>query len=163
MTHPQAGILNRPPDHALFATLCFTSQDSAGARAAVERLRALLHAELRSDLAETTPSSDKSQPSADTGELGFEDHYDRYHLTVTIGFAQTAYAALGVAADDQPQDLIAIPWRQLGDNNVAKPDNGDVLLQICSDSVYINEHVLRRVEHELQVSHCSRNQLNRRR
>jgi deferrochelatase/peroxidase EfeB len=45
--------------------------------------------------------------------------------------------------------LIAIPWAQLGDANVTKPDNGDLLLQICSDSVYINEHVLRRIEHEL--------------
>jgi deferrochelatase/peroxidase EfeB len=30
-----------------------------------------------------------------------------------------------------------------------KPENGGVLLQVCSDSVYINEHALRRVEHEL--------------
>lgn len=34
-------------------------------------------------------------------------------------------------------------------DNPAKPDNGDVVLQICSDSVYINEHVLRRGEEEL--------------
>jgi deferrochelatase/peroxidase EfeB len=149
MTHPQAGILNRPPDHALFAALSFATTDTATVRAAVDRLRTLVHAELRSDLADTTPISDKSQPSAETGELGFDDGYDRYHLTITVGFAQSAYVALGVPADDQPQDLVAIPWQQLGDTSVLKSDNGDLLLQICSDSIYINEHVLRRVEHEL--------------
>lgn len=149
MNHPQAGILNRPPDHALFAALSFAGGNSAATSAAVEQLRALLQAELRSHLAETTPQSDKSQPSAETGELGFDDGYDRYHLTVTVGFAKSAYIALGIPEDDHPQDLIPIPWQQLGDANVVAPDNGDILLQICSDSVYVNEHVLRRVEHEL--------------
>jgi deferrochelatase/peroxidase EfeB len=149
MTHPQAGILNRPPDHALFVALSFASGDSPTARSAVEGLRSLIHAELRSDLDQTTPASDKAQPSAETGELGFDDGYDRYHLTITVGFAQSAYSALGVPEDEQPQDLIPIPWAQLGDTNVTKPDNGDVLLQICSDSIYVNEHVLRRIEHEL--------------
>jgi Dyp-type peroxidase family len=155
MNHAQAGILNRPPDHALFAALAFIGTTPAEVRAATERLRELIHHELRSDLAETTPASPKDQPSAETGELGFDDNYDRYHLTITVGFAKTAYDALGVPADQQPQDLIPIPWEQLGDQTadgartVAKPDNGDVLLQICSDSVYVAEHVLRRIEHEL--------------
>lgn len=149
MNHPQAGILNRPPDHALFAALSFTSSDATTARATVEQLRDLLAAELRSHLADTTPSSDKNQPSAETGELGFDDGYDRYQLTITVGFAKSAYTALGVQEENHPQDLIPIPWGQLADTNVAREDNGDILLQICSDSVYINEHVLRRVEHEL--------------
>lgn len=149
VNHPQAGILNRPPDHALFVALSVATGDSSTTRTAFEGLRSLIQAELRSDLAETTPTSDKSQPSAETGELGFTDGYDRYHLTVTVGFAKSAYTMLGVPEEEQPQDLIAIPWEQLGDPNVVKPNNGDVLLQICSDSVYVNEHVLRRVEHEL--------------
>jgi deferrochelatase/peroxidase EfeB len=147
--HPQAGILNRPPDHALFAALELTATNTSAARTAIAGLRALVEAELRSDLADTTPTSDKSQPSAETGELGFEDGFDRYHLTITVGFAQSAYTALGVPQDQQPQDLIPIPWSQLADTNVVNPANGDLVLQICSDSVYINEHVLRRVEHEL--------------
>lgn len=149
MNHPQAGILNRPPDHALFVAVSFAAGDSATARTAIENLRSLIHNELRSDLDETTPTSDKTQPSAETGELGFDDGYDRYHLTITVGFAQSAYNALGVSQENQPQDLIPIPWADLGDANVIKSDNGDVLLQICSDSIYINEHVLRRIEHEL--------------
>jgi hypothetical protein len=70
MTHPQAGILNRPPDHALFVALSLVSGDSPTARTAVEGLRSLIHAELCSDLDQTTPASDKTQPSAETGELG---------------------------------------------------------------------------------------------
>jgi deferrochelatase/peroxidase EfeB len=149
VSSPQAGITNRPPDHALFAALELATADAAEARQAVEALRALVHAELRSDLAETTPQSDKSQPSAETGELGFADNYDRYHLTITVGFSKSGYDKLGVAAEQQPQDLIEIPWGDLGDSNVVNPANGDILLQICSDSVYITEHVLRRVEHQL--------------
>src|SRR4051794_22290824 len=61
---PQAGILNRPTDHALFAALDLTTTDPATSHAAIERLRELIHKELRSQLDETTPSSPKEQPSA---------------------------------------------------------------------------------------------------
>jgi deferrochelatase/peroxidase EfeB len=108
----------------------------------------LLHAELRSDLADETPQTSKTEPPPETGELGFSDGFDRYHLTVTVGFAASAYEKLGVPANERPQDLIPIPWEQLGDKPDL-PDNGDLVLQICSDSVYIAEHVLRRIEHEL--------------
>lgn len=142
---PQAGILNRPPDHLLIAAYTFLTGDPASTRNAFERLRDLLHQELRSDLDDTTPASDKDQPSAETGELGFTDHYDRYHLTVTVGLAKSAFDKLGVAAEHHPQDLRPIPWTQLGDSPVSTPENGDVVIQACSDSVYINEHVLRRI------------------
>jgi deferrochelatase/peroxidase EfeB len=148
MSHAQPGITNRPPDHALFTTYSLTSADPAGAREAVELLRELLRRELRSDLDDTNPGSPKDQPSAETGELGFADGYDRYHLTINVGFSQTAYEKLGIPVDQQPQDLIPIPWAQLGDAP-QNPDNGDVLLQICSNSVYINEHVQHRIEEEL--------------
>ncbi len=148
MHHPQSGILNRPPGHVLVAALTFTTTDPTVAGQGVERLRELQRRELRSDLDETTPASDKAVPSAETGELGFDDGYDRAFLTITIGFAQRAYAVLGVPAEQQPQDLIAIPWDKLGDVP-QKPDNGDVVVQACSDSMYINEHVLRRIEEEL--------------
>src|SRR5205085_12250029 len=129
MSRPQAGITNQPPDNAIFASLAFTTIDAAGTRAALDQLRELLHDELRSLLADTTPQSDKNQPSAETGELGFDDGYDRYHLTVTVGFSKSGYDKLGVAEDQQPQDLIPIPWEQLGDANVESAENGDVLLQ----------------------------------
>lgn len=148
MHHPQSGILNRPPGHILVAALSFITADSAFARQGLERLRELQRRELRSDLDETTAESDKSVPSAETGELDFADGYDRAFLTITIGFAQHAYAVLGVPGEQQPQDLIAIPWDKLGDAP-QKPDNGDIVVQACSDSMYINEHVLRRIEEEL--------------
>jgi deferrochelatase/peroxidase EfeB len=156
--HPQAGILNRPPDHALFAALSITggaTTDPAQARAALEALRGLVHNELRSQLDPLPPDAPKDQPSAETGELGFADHYDRYHLTITVGLAKRAFELLGIAADEHPQDLRPIDWAKLGDEDpeagktVRRPDNGDVLLQVCTDSIYIAEHVVRRVEEEL--------------
>ncbi|MEA2235137.1 MAG: hypothetical protein QOD83_4953 [Solirubrobacteraceae bacterium] len=77
------------------------------------------------------------------------DHYDRYHLTVTLGLGAGAFEKLGTTPDDRPQDLRAIPWPQLGDATVATPDNSDVVMQACSDAVYINEHVFRRVAEQL--------------
>src|SRR4051812_9334017 len=86
MSQPQSGITNRPPEHLLVASLTLTTPDPATAGQAVERLRELVRRESRSDLDDTTPASPKDQPSAETGELGFADGYDRYHLTITTGF-----------------------------------------------------------------------------
>lgn len=147
---PQAGILNRPPDHALIAAYTLMSSDPVAVRDTLDaRLRGILHKELRSDLDDTTPASPKDQPSAETGELGFTDRYDRYHLTVTVGFGVAAYEKLGVPAANRPQDLIPIPWTDLADSPTATTENGDVVIQVCSDSVFICEHVLRRVGEEL--------------
>lgn len=148
MNHPASGILNRPPAHALLAALTLATSDPAVTRQALERLRDVQHRELRSDLDETTVDSDKNAPSPETGELDFADGYDRAYLTITVGLGKRTFDLLGVPSDQQPQDLVPVPWGALGD----APDtaeNGDVLLQVCSDSVYINEHVLRRVEEEL--------------
>lgn len=148
MTRPAAGILNRPPAHLLAASLTLIPSDPIAVRQALERLREVQRRELRSDLDETTAQSDKSVPSPETGELDFTDGYDRAFLTITIGLAKHAFELLGIPPDEHPQDLVPIPWDALGDvPEIAA--NGDVLLQVCSDSMYINEHVLRRVEEEL--------------
>lgn len=144
----QTGITNRPPDHALFLALTIIGTDPAAARETVEALRGIVQKELKADLDETTPASPKDRPSPETGELGFEDRYNRYELTITTAFGKGAYDKLAVPVAEQPQDLIPIPWPQLGDNP-RKGDNGDILLQICSDSAYVTEHVQRRVEEEL--------------
>ncbi|UUY01581.1 Dyp-type peroxidase [Svornostia abyssi] len=130
------------------ASLTLTPSEPAAVRQALERLRELQRRELRSDLDETTALSDKNAPSPETGELDFTDGYDRAFLTITVGLAKRAFELLGVVADEHPQDLVPIPWDMLGDTPEIAA-NGDVLLQVCSDSVYINEHVLRRVEEEL--------------
>jgi deferrochelatase/peroxidase EfeB len=156
MASPQSGILNRPPENAIVASFELSTQDPDSTRLAIERLRGVVTSELRSDLADTSPTSDKTQPSAETGELGFVDGYDRYHLTITVGFGKSAYDKLGIAQESQPQDLISIPWDKLGDqtpdgvHTVTNPSNGDILVQVCSDSMYVAEHVTRRVEHELR-------------
>lgn len=150
-THPQSGILNRPPGHALVFALTLTTNEPASTRQALEALREVQRRELRSDLDETTRDSDKNVPSAETGELDFSDGYDRAHLTITIGLGKRTFDLLGVPVDEHPQDLVPVEWSQLGDNPEI-PDNGDILVQVCSDSMYINEHVLRRVEEELSTS-----------
>jgi deferrochelatase/peroxidase EfeB len=142
---PQAGITNRPPEHLLVVALDMVGSD---ARKTIEDLRNLLRAELSSDLA---PAGDGASPPEETGELGFHDHYDRAHLTVTVGFSSTGYDKLDVTGDDRPQDIEPVPWDKLGDNpaELESAASGDLVLQICADNVYIIEHVLRRIEHEL--------------
>jgi deferrochelatase/peroxidase EfeB len=142
---PQAGITNRPPEHLLLATFNFAAAD---ARAALNALGSLVERELRSDLDAENPPEAKNQPSAETGELGFIDDYDRAHLTITLGISIRGFEKLGVAAAERPQDLREIPWANLVD---APPqsDFGDLVLQICADNLYICEHVVRRVEEEL--------------
>ena len=145
---PQSGVTNRPPEHCHIAVYRLETSDPASTREVLEELRRIEKAELRSNLDDQGPLSDKAAPSPETGELGFADRYDRGHLTITTGFGSGAYDKLGTAADQRPQDLIPIPWGLLGDSPV-QSDQGDLVLQVCSDDVYVCEHVIRRVEEEL--------------
>lgn len=145
----QSGITNRPPEHCVVAAFRVNTTEPLPTRNALEELRRVVSAELRSDLDSQGPDADKEAPSPETGELGFEDGYDRAHLTITVGLGPTAFDKLGVGAEDRPQDLVPIPWAELGDNPV-QPDQGDVVLQVCSDDAYICEHTVRRVEEELR-------------
>jgi Dyp-type peroxidase family len=140
---PQAGILNRPPEHLLLATLAFVEREAGAARSAVTSLANTVEAELRSVL---------DPPEVETGELGFADDYDRAHLTVTLGISEAGYECLGIAAAERPTDLRSMPWSELVDADqvpAAAPTDGDLVLQICADDLYICEHVLRRVQHDL--------------
>lgn len=145
---PQAGILNRPPEHVLLAAFTIQAGDSATALNIIEELRQIERRELRSDLDTQDASTAKDAPSPETGELGFADGYDRRHLTITTCFAHSAYVKLGTPTELMPADLIPINWAQLGDNP-QQPDQGDILLQVCSDDLYVAEHVVHRVEEEL--------------
>lgn len=144
--HPQTGILNRPTEHLLLASLTFTSTDPATNRTTLETVRELLRRELHSDIDDLTASTDKTVPSSETGELGARDGFNRAHLTVTVGFSTTAMAKLGIPADEAPADLVPLPWADIHDSPLIA-DSGDLLLQICADDPYVVEHVLRRVEH----------------
>ena len=131
MNHPQSGILNRPPGHLLLVALSFNSADVASRRESLEKLREIHRREHQSDLDDTTKDSSKDQPSKETGELGFEDGFDRRYLTITIGLAKSGYDALGVSSDEQPSDLRPIDWDKL-DDTPTKLENGDLVLQICA-------------------------------
>lgn len=147
----QAGILDRPRQHLLALALTLKTTTAADTAAALQRLRELESQELTSQLPSTPPLSEKNAPSADTGELGFESGYERYALTITTGFASRVYELLGVSSEQRPQDLIEIPWGDLGDQPTVDA-NGDVFLQVCSDSAVVNEHVLHRIQYELSAS-----------
>lgn len=148
---PQSGILNRPTEHLLVAALTFAGpREQVTCREIVEELRAIVHAELTSDLEEIDASADGSQVARETGELGFKDRWDRQHLTITVGFSAAGYDALGLPAGhaDRPADLIAAPWAQFGDP-VPPAGDGDIVVHVNSDNLYVTEHVLRRIEHTL--------------
>lgn len=146
---PQAGILNRPPEHVLFAAMSFPRPvDPAAAAQRLSALQDVIRRELHSDIDEITAATDPTSTSADTGELGPSDGFDRAHLTITVGYGTGAMDALAVPTEQRPGDLVPVPWEDFGDQpQVADP--GDLLLQICADDVYVVEHVLRRVEHSL--------------
>lgn len=148
----QAGITNRPPEHALVFALEIIVAEP---RAVVERLRAVVEAELRSDL-EDMIDAPEDAPPAETGELGFEDGFDRNHLTITVGFSLAGLTKLGLTAGEpnsaMPADLIDIPWDRLGDSAVRTRESGDMVIQACADSIYLVEHVLRRIESDLADS-----------
>lgn len=145
---PQTGITNRPPKHLLLAALSFRDRGTAAARAAVDALAGVVARELRSDLDDPNPPDQKDVPSRETGELGFADDYDRAHLTVTLGISAVGADALGITGDQRPADLRPIPWPALGDSPQIA-DSGDLVLQICSDDLFVCEHVVRRVEEEV--------------
>jgi deferrochelatase/peroxidase EfeB len=144
---PQSGIRNRPPEHVIVAALSLPTTP-ADAQAAVAAIRGIEAQELTSVLPSEDAQTSKSSTGPETGELGFANNFDRAHLTITTGFASSAFDKLGIATGNRPQDLIPIPWQQLGDSPT-QADSGDVLLQICSDDPYICEHVLHRTLYEL--------------
>lgn len=146
--YPQGGILTRPQGHLLLVSLAFVERGPDQARSALEALRGVVEKELTSDLDDMDSSTPKDVPSAETGELGMRDDYYRYFLTITLGISRSGFDALGLPPEEIPGDLIDIPWAQLGDTP-SDPAQGDLVLQVCSDNVYINEHVARRIEEEL--------------
>jgi Dyp-type peroxidase family len=144
---PQAGILNRPPQHLLLATFEFAGPNP---RATLESLRGLVERELTSELVvpdAPTPEDKKEEALAEPGELGFQSGYDRGFLTITLGISSSGFEKIGVAEADRPTDLRPIPWSDLGDPQPATA-SGDFVLQICADDLYVCEHVVRRVEAE---------------
>jgi deferrochelatase/peroxidase EfeB len=145
----QDGIITRAQEHLLVVALHFAgSPDPVTARAAVEDLREVIRRELAGDVDQIDAASPRNVPTSDSGELGYADDYDTADLTVTVGFSAGGIAILGVPPALQPSDLIPIPWAEFGDPTPAV-DDGHIVLQVGADSMYVVEHVLRRIEHTL--------------
>jgi deferrochelatase/peroxidase EfeB len=148
VSHPQPGVINPMPEHLILAAVDFAERTTDGARAALDGLAGVVGRELNADLDDPNPPEGKGRPSAETGELGFVDGYELRHLTITLGISAAGFDVLGVADDQRPADVRPIPWDKLGEIP-QNPAAGDLLLQICSDDLYVCEHVVRRVEEEL--------------
>lgn len=144
----QAGIIGPPPEHVLVAALTFTQRDPTNALAGLLKLQEVVRRELAADIDEIDPQSDPLSASVDTGELGVATEYDTTNLTITLGLASTAFAVLGIS--EVPTDLIPINWDWFADTPQNR-NQGDLALQICADSAYVVEHVLRRVEYTLSA------------
>ncbi len=147
----QAGISERPPEHLILAAINLTAADPAACHAAMERLRALVRAELHGEIADA---------ATETGELGYQSVHSHPTLTVTVGLSSSGYDKLGATTSDQrpldlhrmPADIIDSDTQIAGASRPAAfPGEGDVLLKISANDVFLTEHVLRRVEHELSA------------
>jgi deferrochelatase/peroxidase EfeB len=150
-TNLQGGILDPPPEHVLVAALSFAATDAPSCQAAFHNLRELVQRKLAADIDEIDPESNPAVPSADSGELGVDTGYDTTGLTITVGVSASGFQRLGIPGDELPQDLIPINWGWFSDTP-ANPNEGDLVLQICADSSYVVEHVLRRIEHDQAAS-----------
>jgi Dyp-type peroxidase family len=145
-TNYQAGIIDHPPEHALLVALGFVGSPApAAALAAVQSLQELVHRELAADIDEITAQTNRGAAFPESSELGVTDGYDTRGLTITFGISASGMTMLGVPAAQMPQDLIPVPWSRFSDSPT-NPNNGDLVLQVCSDSAYLIEHVLRRIE-----------------
>lgn len=144
----QAGITDPAPEHMIIVALAFQTSGPAACQATIINLREVVRRELAADVTEIDPDTPLTANNADTGELGVSTGYDTTNLTITVGFTVSGFETLGVPANEMPVDLIEINWAWFNDNptNAA---SGDLVLQICADSAYIVEHVIRRIEHEL--------------
>lgn len=144
----QNGITDKPPEHVLLAALSFIPTDSPTCQAAMRSLRELARRELAADIDEIDPDSNPAIPTMDTGELGVDTGFDTTNLTITVGLSSAAFPLLGVPPNEVPVDLVPIDWGSFSDTptNAAQ---GHLILQVCADSSYVVEHVLRRVEHTL--------------
>ncbi len=146
VTNAQAGIVEAPREHVLVAAFSYTQRDAPSAQAAMTALKELVRRELAADIDEIDPDTNPAGPTLDTGELGVSTGYDTAGLTITMGLSAAGFGALGITP--ALQDLHAINWAWFADSPT-NPDEGDVVLQVCADSAYISEHVLRRIEHTL--------------
>ncbi len=140
----QAGITDRPAEHLVLVALDLTATDPAGCHAAMERLRTLASAELHGHPA---------AQGTETGELGYDDPHKEYDLKVTMALSDSGYTKLGADASNRPLDLHPMPADILDSSGQGRgahiAGEGDVLLKITANDIYITEHVAHRVEHEL--------------
>jgi Dyp-type peroxidase family len=142
----QSGITDRPAEHLLLVAFDLVAGDPSGCHAAMERLRTLVRAELHGHPA---------NPALETGELGYEDPHKEYDLTILMALSDSGYTKLGATAANRPLDLHPMPADILDASQQGRgahrPGEGDVLLKITANDIYVAEHVSHRIEHELSA------------
>ena len=142
----QAGITDRPAEHLTLAALDLMPGDPVACHAAMERLRTIVRAELHGHPAD---------PTVETGELGYEDPHKEYGLVITMALSDSGYTKLGATSANRPLDLHPMPADILDASEQGRgahrPGEGDVLLKITANDIYVTEHVSHRIEHELSA------------
>ncbi|MDA8047552.1 MAG: Dyp-type peroxidase [Actinomycetota bacterium] len=141
-TNIQRGIADRAPEHVCVAALTFTPGQPAAA--VLANLSELVRREYAADIDAIERDTAPGTVPSDAGELGTDTGYDTTNLTITLGISASGFTALGMTAT-QPADIFPIDWAQQADQPI-NPNSGDLVLQICADSAYLVEHVLRRIE-----------------
>lgn len=141
-TNIQPGIADPAPEHVCVAALTFNSGQQANVVLAT--LAELVRREYGADIDAIDRETPTGAVTADAGELGVDTGYDTTNLTITLGISASGFAALDMTAT-QPADIFAVDWAQLFDQPT-NPSPGDLVLQICADSAYLVEHILRRIE-----------------
>ena len=140
----QPGISDPPREHLVLAAFAFTGVDPGSCLESMRALQAIVRAEL---------AGKPAAPDVETGELGFAAKHDAYQLRVTLAVSTSGYDKLGAGPGERPIDIHPIPPDVLdatGQSRGAEiSGEGDVMLHISSDDIFVAEHVLRRVEHEL--------------
>ncbi len=91
----QAGILDQPREHLLAAALTLSTQDAPSTTAALRALQALQEQALTSTLSSANANTPKTAPSPETGEVGFDNGFERYGLTITTGLSSHVFDLLG--------------------------------------------------------------------
>ena len=100
-----SGVLDHAGENLMVAAYSFAGDGHANTnRATLEGLAQVVEHELSRDLRDTSAASDKAKPSEETGELGFDNDYNSYDLTITMGLSSSGFSALGFDPGSQPGD-----------------------------------------------------------
>ena len=146
----QAGVLELPPSHAVFAALDAVAGDRTALAGALQGLSYRARVLTRGGAVSELP---RDEPPTDSGVLG--DHVQPDGLTITISFGASLFDDRYGLADRKPARLTAMPRFSVDQALDPSRTGGDVLLQISAghpDTVaYALREIMRIVRGSLEL------------